>query len=66
MTFADSDHSDAQPSHIRENMDVTKDQFTELLLQMLETEQGGVKVYETALRCVVNEDLEKEWEKRTI
>ena len=44
-------------------MDVTKDQFTELLLQMLETEQGGVKVYETALRCVVNEDLKKEWEK---
>jgi len=47
-------------------MDVAKDQFNELLLQMLETEQGGVKVYETALRCVVNEDLEKEWEKRTI
>ena len=44
-------------------MDVTKDQFSELLLQMLETEQGGVKVYETALRCVVNEDLKKEWEK---
>src|SRR6185436_15661203 len=46
-----------------ENMDVTKDQFNELLLQMLETEQGGVKVYETALRCVLNEDLKKEWEK---
>jgi hypothetical protein len=54
------------PATSEENMDVTKDQFTELLLQMLETEQGGVKVYETALRCVVNEDLEKEWEKRTI
>ena len=44
-------------------MDITKDQFTELLLQMLETEQGGVKIYETALRCVVNEDLKGEWEK---
>jgi rubrerythrin len=44
-------------------MDVTKDGFTELLLQMLETEQGGVKVYETALRCVQNDELKQEWEK---
>ena len=37
-------------------------QLTELLQQMLETELGGVSVYETALGCVVNEDLEREWE----
>jgi rubrerythrin len=37
-------------------------QLTELLQQMLETELGGVSVYETALGCVVNEDLKKEWE----
>ena len=37
-------------------------QLTELLQQMLETELGGVSVYETALGCVVNEELEKEWE----
>ena len=35
----------------------------ELLLQALEHEMGGVKVYETALKCVVNEDLKEEWEK---
>src|SRR5687767_15585775 len=35
----------------------------ELLLQALEHEMGGTKVYETALKCVVNEDLEEEWEK---
>ncbi len=35
----------------------------ELLLQSLEHERGGVKVYETALKCVVNEDLMEEWEK---
>jgi rubrerythrin len=35
----------------------------ELLLQSLEHEIGGVKVYETALKCVVNEDLKGEWEK---
>jgi rubrerythrin len=34
----------------------------ELLLQALEHEKGGIKVYETALKCVVNEDLKEEWE----
>lgn len=36
-------------------------QVTELLLQSLEHEKGGVLVYETALKCVVNADLKKEW-----
>jgi rubrerythrin len=35
----------------------------ELLLQSLEHEMGGVKIYETALKCVINEDLREEWEK---
>ena len=35
----------------------------ELLCQALETELGGVQIYTTALRCVVNEDLKEEWEK---
>ena len=35
----------------------------ELLYQMLETELGGVQVYTTALKCVVNDDLEEEWTK---
>ncbi|HYK25375.1 MAG TPA: hypothetical protein VEV18_03880 [Steroidobacteraceae bacterium] len=33
----------------------------ELLLQSLEHERGGVKVYETALKCARHEDLEEEW-----
>jgi rubrerythrin len=37
-------------------------QLSELLLQALETERGGVEVYKTALRCVINKDLKKEWE----
>ena len=37
-------------------------QVRELLYQALETEIGGVQVYETALCCVKNEDLKKEWE----
>ena len=36
-------------------------QVHELLYQALETELGGVQVYETALRCANNEDLRKEW-----
>jgi rubrerythrin len=34
----------------------------ELLYQALETELGGVQVYQTALRCAVNDDLKQEWE----
>ncbi len=36
-------------------------QMKELLLQALEHEKGGVQVYETALKCVINEDLREEW-----
>ena len=38
------------------------EEIRELLYQALETELGGVEVYQTALRCAVNEDLKKEWE----
>ena len=38
-------------------------QLKELLLQSLEHEMGGVKVYETALKCAQNEDLMEQWEK---
>jgi rubrerythrin len=38
-------------------------QLKELLLQSLEHERGGVQVYQTALKCAVNQDLKKEWEK---
>jgi rubrerythrin len=41
---------------------VRTEQITELLYQALETEKGGIKIYETALKCVVNVDLKKEWE----
>src|SRR4051812_19772690 len=38
-------------------------QFKELVLQSLQHEKGGVLVYQTALECVVNRNLKKEWEK---
>jgi rubrerythrin len=38
-------------------------QVKELILQSLEHERGGVKVYETAVQCAVNEELKEEWEK---
>lgn len=40
-----------------------QDQVKELLLQSLEHERGGVKVYETALQCVINDELKEEFEK---
>ena len=39
------------------------EQLHELLCQALETEAGGVQAYEIAIRCAVNEDLRKEWQK---
>jgi rubrerythrin len=42
---------------------MNNDQLHELLYQALETELGGVEVYETAFRCVKNDDLREEWEK---
>lgn len=38
-------------------------QVKELLLQSLEHERGGIRVYETALECVINEKLTPEFEK---
>ena len=37
-------------------------QFQELVLQALETELGGVQVYENAVECAINDDLRREWE----
>jgi hypothetical protein len=37
-------------------------QLKELMLQSLEHEKGGVLVYRTALECVVNDTLRREWE----
>jgi hypothetical protein len=39
------------------------DKVEELVLQSLEHEMGGVKVYEAAVACAQNSDLKKEWQK---
>lgn len=39
-----------------------KKQLNELLYQALETERGGIKIYETALTCAQNKDLKEEWQ----
>lgn len=36
-------------------------QVRELLYQALESELGGVRIYEMAVRCAANEDLRNEW-----
>lgn len=36
-------------------------QLNELLFQALETEIGGIQVYENAVKCAVNDDLRKEF-----
>lgn len=37
-------------------------QVEELLLQALETERGGIRVYEAAIQAAQNEDLREEWQ----
>jgi hypothetical protein len=39
-----------------------EEQLHELLYQALETEMGGVQVYEMAVKCALNDDLKEEWE----
>ena len=39
-----------------------EEHVNELLFQALETERGGVQVYQKALQCVVNDELKKEWQ----
>ena len=42
---------------------MNQEQVIELILQSLEHERGGIKVYETALQCVRNDDLKEEFKK---
>ncbi|HVF65204.1 MAG TPA: hypothetical protein VNE58_14525 [Casimicrobiaceae bacterium] len=42
-------------------MAATAIEVTELVYQALENEAGGIKVYESAIACAINEDLKKEW-----
>jgi rubrerythrin len=42
---------------------MNRPQLKELILQSLEHERGGVKVYETAVHAAVNDDLHAEWTK---
>lgn len=42
---------------------MNEERINELLYQALETELGGVQIYEMAVRCAVNDDLRDEWKK---
>ena len=42
---------------------MNQENMMQLLYEALETEKGGIEVYETALECARNDDLKEEWEK---
>ncbi len=42
---------------------MNQDQLNELMYQALETEVGGQLVYEAAISCAQNDDLQEEWRK---
>ena len=41
---------------------MNNEQLHQLLYEAFETELGGVKVYKTAIRCAINDELKQEWE----
>jgi rubrerythrin len=41
---------------------LNKDEIYEFLYEALETEKGGVQIYEVAIDCALNDDLRSEWE----
>lgn len=47
----------------RVDMENPPEPVVDFVLQALETERGGVLVYETAIECAENEDLAEEWRK---
>lgn len=65
----DADGSDTERQTfnrgVRETMGRTSKydsrQLTELLLQALETERGGIQIYTAAIKAAQNEDLKEEW-----
>jgi len=40
---------------------MNRTRLTDLLVQSLEQERGGVEVYRAALKCAINDDLRNEW-----
>jgi rubrerythrin len=52
-----------KPENPIKERQMKSEQLEELVLQSLEHEQGGVKVYELAVQCAVEQDLKEEWEK---
>lgn len=51
--------ADAEGSNPKGSVNI--EELNALLYEALETELGGVKVYETALQSVTNDELRKEW-----
>lgn len=41
---------------------MNNDQLSSLLYEALETEMGGIQIYEKAIECAINDDLKEEWE----
>ena len=40
---------------------MNRTRLTDLLVQSLEHERGGVEIYRAALKCAINDDLRNEW-----
>jgi ferritin-like metal-binding protein YciE len=41
---------------------MNNEQLNQLLYEALETEMGGIQVYESAIQCATNDELKQEWQ----
>ena len=57
-----SEREDGEAKESRKGETMHHAQVHELLYQALETELGGIQVYQTALQCTVNAALHHEWQ----
>ena len=49
-------------NEVRQEVRMNDERLHGLLYEALETEQGGIAVYDTAIKCALNDDLRSEWE----
>jgi hypothetical protein len=47
--------------YVLDRASVVREMVEALVLQFLEHEVGGIRVYQTALKCAVHPGLKKEW-----
>jgi hypothetical protein len=63
LAFQPDEEQEMARKRVDVDMENPPEAVIDFVCQALETERGGVLVYETAIRCAENEELAEEWRK---